>query len=117
MQKLAVTLLAFLLILCPAVCGAVEIGHGEHGGTAAGETSTPNHCPEDGDDCICQGAVQADDVRVPDFDAVGFPFLFAMQVHTPLHPGANLTWSGSPTGLAGWGDVQTVRAFLQNFRF
>ena len=52
-----------LLTLCPILCGAKEFGHGAHShGTADGASpgSAPDQCPEDGDNCICQGAVQVD---------------------------------------------------------
>ena len=116
------TFTAFFLIgliaACPLLCGAVEIGHGTHGletsSGVPGEPSAPGHCPQDGDDCICQGAVQADDARLPGAaDDFGLLLPFA---HTPPHPIAHLTRDGSPTGLAALGDSSTVRAFLQNFR-
>jgi hypothetical protein len=44
------------------------------------------------------------------------PLLLDAFAHTPHHPIAHLTWGGSPTGLAGWGDTITVRSLLQNFR-
>ena len=114
--------LAGLLMLCPILCGAKEFGHGAHRhGASDGATndpSAPDHCPEDGDNCICQGAVQLDEVRTPDqnFDALGVPTLLDLSFPTPQHPIAHLTWGGSPTGLAGWGDATAVRSFLQNFR-
>jgi hypothetical protein len=112
-------ILATLLTLCPVLCGGEEFGLGAYlHGTSDAPSHAPGNCPEQGDDCICRGAVQASNVRVPDADAdaVGLPMLLDILPHTPLHPLSRLTWGGSPTGLAGWGDTLSVRSFLQNFR-
>jgi len=52
-------------MLCPLICGAEEIAHGArlHGATDGPSGDSPSHCPEEGDNCICQGAVQLDDAR------------------------------------------------------
>lgn len=113
-------LLTGLILACPFLCGADEIGHSARHGHAAGESgkgSAPDPCPESSDNCVCRGAVQASDVRAtdPDVDMAAPLFLPA----PPLFAGLlhhHLTWEGSPTGLAGWGDSLTIRAFLQNFR-
>jgi hypothetical protein len=112
-------LLIALLALCPILCGAREFGHGAHRHGSSSGTSpdpAPGQCPEDGDNCICQGAVQVDHVRIDGSDFLTSPLLLASFAHTPLHPVAHLTWDGSPTGLASWGDAGTVRSLLQNFR-
>ncbi len=111
-----------ILTLCPVFCGTEEADHGTHWhGTSAGNDSdelpaSPGHCPEDGDNCICQGAIQSAAVRVSDAFVVALssPLVFALA--TPPHPLAHLTCEGAPTGLAGWGNSHAVRAFLQNFR-
>jgi len=108
-------ILAGLIIACPAVCGAGEAGHDAHRPEAADSQGDPVHCPQDGDACICEGAVPTNDVQVPTLDTVALPFFVAL-VHGLAHPIPHLTWNGSPTGLAGWGDSLTVRALLQNFR-
>jgi len=110
-----------LIALCPAFCGAEEVGHGPHhhgvSGAAASDPAAPTHCSEDGDNCICQGAVPAVDVRVsPPVHDLGLPLLFAAIIHTPPHPLAHLTPDVSPTGLGAWGDALAIRAMLQNFR-
>ena len=110
-----------LLMLCPFVCGEAEIGHGvthrhETTDSAPERSHGPAHCPEGGDNCICEGAVQAGDVHVTDSHDAGLPLGFAAILATPPRPIAHLTWDGSPTGLAGWGDHPTVRAYLQNYR-
>jgi hypothetical protein len=106
-----------LLSFCPVLCGAAETDHGAHGHGASDGPSAPSHCPEDSDNCICQGAViQSGDHHVSGHDAFGLPLHFIAIGHTPSHPIAHLTWDGFPTGLAGWGDALTVRALLQNFR-
>jgi hypothetical protein len=112
--------LAALLTLCPLLCGAAEFGQGAHrhgvSGGCSNDSSSPDRCPEEGDNCICQGAVPADNVRHTGSDAVGLAQLVDAILHAPLRPIAHLTCEGIPTGLAGWGDALAVRAFLQNFR-
>jgi hypothetical protein len=115
-SRVAAILLVGLLALCPAVCGVEEDGRGAHAHTASGGTVPPAHCPEDGSNCICQGAVQVDAVRLAHPDVDGLTPLLATANPTPLHPIAHLTQDGSPTGLAGLGERPAIRAFLQNFR-
>ena len=80
-----------LLSACPVVCGAFEVGHDSHGletqtGTPC-DPASPVHCPPDADDCICQGAVQTVDVRVPSSaDGIGLLLPFLAFSHTPPHP-------------------------------
>lgn len=124
MRLFVSTLLSFLLLACPFLCGADEIGHRarhEHASSGsqgdAGDANVPDSCPGSSDNCVCRGAVPATDLRadLADFDAsaplfLAQPLLFASFLHH------HLSWKGSPTGLAGWGDALTVRAFLQNYR-
>lgn len=110
-----------LLMLCPFVCGAAGAGHDTTHRHQASEGSSershgPAHCPEGGDNCICEGAVQPLDVRVPHAHDAGLPCAFAAILDSPSHPIAHLAWDGSLTGLAGRGDHPTVRALLQNYR-
>ena len=116
-------LLTGLILACPFLCGAAEAGHvthREHPVSGPADSPTPGHCPEDSDDCICRGAVQSADVRVPGIDSISSPLplhgLVGILDHAPAHSLAHLTSDGTPTGLAGWGDSVTVRALLQNFR-
>lgn len=116
-RSLINTLLACLILACPFLCGADEVGHSvQHEHARKGDA--PAHCPENSDNCVCRGAVQASDVRAtaPDAGASAPLFLVAPPpfVAHPLH---HLTWEGEPTGLASWGDSLTIRALLQNFRF
>jgi hypothetical protein len=116
-RSFSILALIGFLALCPLICGAGEIGHPSHQ-LGSSDSPSPSHCPEEGDNCICQGAVQGDHFRVPDLgsEAIG-PFLFLDRSNDLLlHPLAHLTSDGSPTGLAGWGDAHAVRAFLQNYR-
>jgi hypothetical protein len=121
-RTFAVSILIGLLALCPLLCGAAEVGHGIHRDRAPvgapDEPHGPAHCPDSADNCICEGAVQPATVHVPDADSVsdGPPWLAVLLSAPPLHPLAHLTWGGTPTGLAGWGDGPTIRALLQNFR-
>jgi len=120
LRRLITTLLATLIFACPFLCGADKLGHGVQCGCAAGDEGRdgPDQCPEGGDSCVCQGAVQSADVRAvtPSCDAALPLYVFVPQpplIHSPHH----LTRDGAPTGLAGWGDSLNVRAYLQNFRF
>ena len=120
MRTFLTTLLTALILACPFVCGAGEACEGSHRHSEDGNNSAPVHCPEDSDNCICRGAVQATDVRVPHSDILA-PTFFPVWVvgclaHTLTHPLIHLTIDGTPTGLAGWGGSLTVRAILQNFR-
>lgn len=116
-------LLTGLILACPFLCGTAEAGHvthREHSASGPADAPAPGHCPEESDDCICRGAVQSADVRVPGGDPIGFLLplhgLVGILDHAPAHSLAHLTSGGTPTGLAGWGDAVTVRALLQNFR-
>lgn len=120
-RTLAVLFLAGLIFACPLLCGAVEDCQvAERAHSDGSPSHAPAHCPEDGDDCVCRGAVQATDVRVPHGDVNGLPALLqglvGILAHSPAHSLAHLTSDGTPTGLAGWGTSLTVRAVLQNFR-
>jgi hypothetical protein len=117
------TLLIGLILACPFLCGAAEaahLAHQEHATGGPSDQPVPVHCPEDSDDCICQGAVQSGDVRVPGSDSIGIVLplhgLAGILDHSPAHSLAHLTSGGTPTGLASWGDSLTVRALLQDFR-
>jgi hypothetical protein len=108
---------------CPFFCGAAEAGHtARHLTAAAGPRghSAPDDCPRQGDNCICQGAVQSADIRLPGPDVTSSPLALYGQTgildHAPSHPLTHLTCEGTPTGLAGWGDTIAVRALLQDFR-
>jgi hypothetical protein len=117
-----VTLLTGLLLACPLVCGADEIGHGAQHDAASGSGDdrdhAPDQCPEGGDNCVCRGAVQVNGLRSIALDAIapGPPGSLSPEPRfaPPTH---HLTLDGSPTGLASWGESLTVRAYLQNFRF
>ncbi len=117
MRTLISTLLACLILACPFLCGADEVGHSvQHEHTGKGDA--PVHCPESSDNCVCRGAVQISDMRAstPGLD-VSAPLFFLVPPLSLAHPLHHLTWEGSPTGLASWGDSLTIRALLQNFRF
>lgn len=121
MRRLVSVLLTGLLLACPFLCGADEIGHSTRHEAASDDTQkshAPDQCPEGGDNCVCKGAVQTSDVRADAPDTIAWGPLFVLLEQPLLLPPADhLTQDGSPTGLAGWGDALTVRAYLQNFRF
>ncbi len=115
-------LMTGLLLACPFLCGAAEVGHVTNRVHAASpfHGAIPTHCPEDADNCICWGAVQSPDVRIPGIDSISAPLplygLVGILDHAPARSLTHLTSDGASSGLAGWGDVVTVRAYLQNFR-
>ncbi len=124
-RSFAIMLLIGSILVCPFYCGAAEAGHSAHhlkGANAAGprDHDGPDDCPQEGDNCICRGAVQAADVRLPALDLAGSPLPAhgpaGLLDHAPCHSLTHLTCEGTPTGLAGWGDTITVRALLQDFR-
>lgn len=119
MRSTIALLLAILITLCPFLCGAVEFGQGAHRhdvpDSASHDSSVPDQCPEEGDNCICQGAVQRDCGRfvaaIPSL-SLFVHLLLPSPSHTLTHP----TRQGSSTGLASWGNAHDIRSFLQNFR-
>ena len=121
MRSLVSLVLIGLIIACPVLCGASEAYQYAHRHDSAqecpNESSPPVHCPQDGDDCICNGAVRAGDVKPTDLNFVGALLFIPVLSPTPPHPLPHLTQDGAPTGLAAWGDSLTVRALLQNFRW
>ena len=123
LRSCVVTLLTGLLLACPLVCGADEIGHGARHDAASGSDDgrdhAPDQCPEGGDNCVCRGAVQVSNgLRSIALDAIApGPLVFLSTQPRFVPPTHHLTSDGSPTGLASWGESLTVRAYLQNFRF
>jgi hypothetical protein len=115
-HTVAAVLLTGLLTLCPILCGAEEFGHGARLHDANEPASAPGHCPAEGDNCICQGAVASDDVRIPDDHASCKSLLLTAFAHTPLYPGAIRTPAGSPASRAVPRGARSARSLLQNFR-
>lgn len=119
-RTVAALLLIGLVMFCPVLCGAVEVAHGphRHADGAPGDSRAPEPCPEQGDNCICQGAVPSVDARLPGLlDVLGSPhFLLGGPTTLPQHLACPVDTSGALHGLASWGDSVTVRAYLQNFR-
>src|SRR3954469_20924384 len=86
-------LLSALILACPLLCGAAEAGHvahREHASRDASNGPAPAHCPEDSDDCVCRGAIESSDVKLPDPDSAGvslpLPGLVGALAHSPAHP-------------------------------
>lgn len=117
MRNLINTLLACLILACPFVCGAAEVGHNA-GHQHAGSGPSPAHCPENSDNCVCRGAVQPGQIRAgdPHVETSAPLFILAPALSLPerLH---HFAAEGSAAGLASWGGPRTMRALLQNFRF
>jgi len=105
-----------LLVLCPQLCGGGVSDHSARHHDAGHTQDAPAHCPGDADDCICQGAVQVDQIRVLDADLLGTAGLFDSLVPPSRNPVDPQRAAGPPTGLAHWGSPLAIRAFLQNFR-
>jgi len=116
-----VPFLIALITACPFLCGVAESDHGSHrfdasAGTPCGPTS-PAHCPQDGDDCICQGAVPPGGVRTSTSSAaVGLPIPGRPSLHARQHAAVRLPQESPATNLAGWGNPSSIQALLQNFR-
>ncbi|AGA26429.1 hypothetical protein [Singulisphaera acidiphila] len=120
MRSILATFLAILITLCPLLCGAAEFGQGAHrhdvSGSPSHDSSAPDQCPEEGDNCICQGAVQADHIRFLGAHATGHSIIVGLLLPTPLHLLFSLSQKGASTGLGRWGNALAVRSFLQNYR-
>lgn len=123
-RSLTPILLIGLVLTCPILCGPggpSEIGHGSECGGASGDPCRNDGgggCPEDRDNCVCRGAIQSVETRLDTTFTLATSSVFLIAaVDPPIPPRHHLTWAGEPTGLAGWGDALTVRAYLQNFRF
>jgi hypothetical protein len=117
----AIYALIGLLVVCPFVCGAAEVGHATthaHPSCAGspGRVHGPAHCPESCDNCICEGAIQPGAVRVLETHDIGLPYDFAVIFGIPLHCITHLAWDATPPRHAHWGGHPTVRALLQNYR-
>ena len=123
MRNLVSLLLIGFLGICPILCEAAEIVQDLHGcevdASCPHPEEVPSPCPDDGGSCICNGAIQATTVRLPDAHSAVLPAPFFLTLpavalrHAPFH---HLTWDGAPAGLASFGDSGTVRALLQNYR-
>src|SRR4051794_6488571 len=88
-RSLMIVNLIAALSFCPMFCGLEEADHGTHGHGAAGSASSdvpsaPGHCPEDGDNCICQGAIESAGVRVSDSCVLAPLWPLALQVPTAI---------------------------------
>jgi hypothetical protein len=122
-RTLLTSFLIGMLLACPAMCRIVEVAHQPGCGEAQDEGSpawpAPDPCRDECVSCICDGAVQADDARVPDLASVSSPWdSISGPIACPLAvpPGHHLSHDGRSAGLAGWRDAVAVRALLQNFR-
>jgi hypothetical protein len=123
LRNLVALLLVGLISACPILCEAAEFGQGSHQCQADTSCDHPaenrSPCPDDGGSCICSGAIQAADVRIPDLDSAFLPDSIGLWLppHSLRYPlFLHLTQDGGPTGLAGFGDAGAVRSLLQNFR-
>ncbi|HEU5115655.1 MAG TPA: hypothetical protein VFT74_03185 [Isosphaeraceae bacterium] len=108
-------LLIGLIALCPLICGGESVGSYHQENHAVGHRSSPNPCPEDGDNCICQGAIQTDAFR----DAMPLPLgdclLVGWGAPAAPSPRSNVIGNGDfRLDRPGFGLLR--RAVLQNFR-
>jgi hypothetical protein len=103
-----------ILVFCPQFCGTdvsdqtahhLDAAHSEHG-----------PAPTDADDCICQGAVPIDQVRVPDAGSIRAktPFLSLVPPVVPMFDQRDGDRATGET--SRWGSALASRAILQNFR-
>lgn len=117
MRALTALILASVIVLCPALCGAVDAALGPHEHGPSPCSPVPADCPESQDDCICHGAVvqssvsptQASGVFQPGWGAPAFAL-------APPPPLPHSSRADSPSSLAALGDSRFARALLQNFR-
>lgn len=123
MRNLLALLLIGLITACPFLCEGAELVEGSHRCQPDTSCEHPARnqapCSDDAGSCICSGAIQAADVRLPDSHSVALPAPVFLALPAPgLRPSAfhHLTSDGEPTGLASFGDSGTVRALLQNYR-
>lgn len=114
MRVILVAWLAGMLVLCPQFCGTdvsdqaanhLDATHPDHG-----------PCPTDADDCICQGAVPVDQIRVIDAVLIVQATLFASLIPPPLDVADRNNGDGSLLLMSRWGSPREVRAILQNYR-
>jgi hypothetical protein len=122
-RNLVTLFLAGILGICPLLCEAAGIAQDLHGceveSTCPHPGEPPAPCSDDGGTCICNGAIQAVDVRMPDLDSAFLPASASLCLpsHAPRLPLAPLpSREGGFVGLAGSGDATSVRSLLQNFR-
>jgi hypothetical protein len=106
--------LAGMLVLCPQFCGTDVSDQAAHHLDATHSEHGPS--PADADDCICQGAVPADQIRVLDTGLIHAANPFASLVPPSLSSADHRAGELSSPGLAQWGTPLAVRAVLQNFR-
>jgi hypothetical protein len=114
LRAILIAWLMGILIFCPQVCGTDVSDQAAHHLDA--EHSEHGPAPSDADDCICQGAVPIDQVRVPDAGSIRTksPFLSLVPPIAPLRDQHD---SDRPTGeMSRWGTALASRAILQNFR-
>ena len=104
------TLLAGLILSCPFLCGADEVDHAAHAPhdtSGPCDPSSPVHCPQESEDCICQGAIPTIDSRVDDLHLLGMPCGFRAMLGLPPHAVSHsliqLSRVDTAAGLAGWG--------------
>lgn len=123
MREFVATLLVGAILTCPFICGAGEVDHGERGhDPVAGTRSDPGfpvHCPDEGGNCLCEGAVKPVEIKADkqllDFKSPGFPCLADFAVR-PTAGWADGLARLSPLAKLRRGDATSVRALLQNFR-
>ena len=123
MRNLVSLLLVYLLAACPMFCEASESGPDSHQCSPEGKCGehgvpAPGPCSGDGGNCICRGAVQFPEARLPNSDTPRPQLLDFTPLAPPLsHPVfLHSPQGGTSTGLAGIGDSGTIRALLQNDR-
>lgn len=121
LRRVVASTLVALLMYCPFICGAVDVGHGTtHGHTSCAtlpeRVHGSTHCPESCDNCICDGAVRTEDTRAPEPQMMQLPVAFAIPSGPPFRLAPHLAQNGSPPGVLDPGDHSTIRARLQNYR-
>ncbi|GIW86874.1 MAG: hypothetical protein KatS3mg108_1198 [Isosphaeraceae bacterium] len=88
MFRLASVILAVLIGSCPLACGASTIDCGHCGTSRPGPSH--HHSESTADNCVCEGALRADDLRTLSIELVVCPFYLPEE----------LDWSQARFGLA-----------------
>ena len=111
MCAILVTGLIGLLVLCPQLCGGDGLDQAahQHDTMHSPDGPSPAHCPGDADDCICQGAVPAANLRVMDVGFSAATGILASLIPPPLCLDRHINQQGPLTGLARWGTPLDIR--------
>jgi hypothetical protein len=122
LRTIASVYLTAFLVACPFVCGSSDKGFDlncpDSGCHTPRDVDSPAHCPEEGGNCVCQGAIQRAQSypsleRVPASFVVDLPHVTLYSAL--LEAGFGAYSSRTPFGLASSASSHRVCALLQRF--